>query len=189
MAEKLHASARVREISLGVQCYFFILIATALRTFTHIGPAGDLPPELTVAGMATLLAFPFVWARIPPLLGVTPGWLLRAESRIDLHGGGLIYQFDPVKRPLFVAWADLVELRRTRFGLVIRTRPGAALTHGMPNFQASFWSERVKRPVRILFLDPLSPESDAQKCLARAEAAGVIVSGFEAGPEARPQVA
>ena len=179
MTARHFTGARVREISLGVQAYIFFLIATALRTFTHVGPTDTLPRALVVPMILGLLIFPFAWARIPPLMAITPGFFLRREARVELHGAGLIYYFDGVKRPLFVDWPDLMRLERTKLGLVIETRPGAILTDAMPRYQAQFWRERTSRPIRLGYVEAFRPDTQLTPCLAAAMAAGVAVVGFE----------
>ncbi len=178
------ASARVRQMPLAWQGFIFFTLSQLFKYLALLSPAPirGLTPEVWL--YIFIMFSPFIWARIPPLLAVTPPVFLRREARVDLHDGGLVYTFDGVKRPLIVEWPDLAALRRTRFGLVFEVRNTANVTEGMPKFQAEFWARRVRRPIRLTYVDRFDPVALAGP-LSAARAAGVQVSGF--GEQPAPQ--
>ncbi|MEM8868914.1 MAG: hypothetical protein AAGA19_04125 [Pseudomonadota bacterium] len=179
MASRLHAAARVRQVTLATQGFLFVVITQAYRVFAY----GTVPGEGQLdwqTGLHLMLMFsPFLLAQITPLMAITPALLLRDGARVDIHDGGLIYTFDAVKRPLFVPWEDMEYLRQTKFGLVFKTRDNAVLLEGLPKYQAEFWRDRIKRPVRLRYVDRFTPEGAFWQCIQTARRAGVAVYGFE----------
>jgi len=180
MPSEPFVSGRIREIPFGWQAFIFVVLSQALKYFAMIAE-GDIqglsPRNLT---LIALLFVPFVLARIPLVLAVTPGLFLRKEARIDLHRGGLVYTFDGVKRPLFVEWPDLEYLHKTRFGLVLKVRNRANVTEAMPKFQAQFWRSKIRKPIRLLHVSGLDRDGAALwPCLAAARRAGVEIRGFD----------
>ena len=183
MAARAFAGARVREITWATQGFVFFTMANAYRVFAYdsLGdPAGERSP-LIYLHLAVVFS-PFVIARITPLLGGMPALFLRDGARVSMDTRGLLYQFDDVKRPLFVPWDQLAWLRRTRFGLAFRVREGADLLDGMPKFQAEFWRGKTRRPIRLQYVERLTPETGLRQALAAARRAGVEVSGFDTAP-------
>lgn len=179
-AEKAFAAARVREVTLATQGFVFFCVAQAYKVFAYAAPPGYGRNPWVWVHIALMFS-PFVIARIPALMAVTPRLFLRDGARVDLHEGGLVYTFDAVKRPLFVSWANLESLQRTRFGLVFRVKDGPDLFEGMPRFQAEFWRGKTGRPVRIRYIERFAPERGLWLSLAAARRAGVRVEGFDRG--------
>ncbi len=183
---KLFTTARVREVSTGTQFFLFILIGQFLKFFTLRDAPVTEQPALVAGGAALVMLSPFIWARIPPLMAITPGLFLRREARVELHAGGLIYHFDSVKRPLFVEWNDLQAIERHGLGLSFTVRPGADVTRGMPSYQGQFWRKKIARPVTLRYIDRFSSEDALAECLDFAAASGVDVSGFGPNPALSP---
>lgn len=174
------AAARVRDMPMSWQAFLFFTLSQLFKYLALLSPAPirGLTPEVML--YIFLMFSPFLWARIPPLLAITPPLFLRREARVDLHPGGLVYTFDNVKRPLIVEWPDLKRLSRGRFGLTIEVRNTANVTEGMPKFQAEFWGKRVRRPIRIRCVHRFGPGKPLDAALSAARRAGVEVEGFAA---------
>ncbi len=179
MASRVFTSAEVREMSFGMQMFLFLALGQLYKyaLFLPTPDGSAIGPHAVFFG--ALLFSPFIIAQVPPLLACVPRLLLRRESRVELHSGGLIFHYDSVKRPLFVEWADLAELERTAWGLRFEVRKGADVTRAMPSYQGQFWRARTARPVAIKYLGRWQNTAALRECLSAAIAAGVRVSGFE----------
>lgn len=187
MAVTSFSTARVREIPLGVQFFVFFVLTQALKYFALMAPPGTTSTSLRSVVLIAACFLPFVIARVPWLMPLMPGILLRDNARLELHDGGLIYHFDGVKRPLFVEWPDLEAIHREGHGVTLHVRNRANLTEAMPKYQAEFWRGRIAKPIRLIHVDALAPADPARRALRNAAAAGVAVSGFDTGPaRARP---
>jgi len=178
MAEPF-ATARIREVPLGVQFFTFFVLSQALKYFALMSPVPAEGISLRNIGLIGACFIPFVIARIPFLMPLLPAIALRDDAQVALHPGGLVYTFDGVKRPLFVEWPDLEGIERTRFGLILRVRHRANVTEGMPKYQAEFWAARIRRPIRLIYAERFTPEAGLAACLAQARRAGVAVKGFD----------
>ncbi|WP_112323942.1 hypothetical protein [Oceanibium sediminis] len=181
MAVSDFASARVRQMPLGVQFFTFFVLSQALKYWALMAPAGTEGTSPRNLSLIALCFVPFVVARLPFMMPLLPQLLLRDHAKVELHPTGLIYTFDGVKRPLFVEWPDLEGIERTRHGLVLRVRNRANLTEAMPKYQAEFWRARISRPIRLIHVGAFHPAGAAARCLTRARQAGVTVTGFETG--------
>ena len=144
MAAERYATSHVREMPFAVQALLFFVLSQTLKYFALTGPPVAEGLSVRNLTLIALLFTPFVWARIPVLLAITPRIFLRSEARVEIHEGGLIYHFDGVKRPLFVEWPDLERLTRTRFGLRFAVRHEANVTEAMPSYQAQFWRGKIR---------------------------------------------
>jgi hypothetical protein len=179
MAVERFARARVREVTFATQGFLFVVITQAYKVFAYDKAPGDGEITWRTGLHLTLMFSPFILARIAPLMAVTPGILLRDGAQVELHEGGLVYTFDAVKRPLFVAWSDVDYLHRGRFGLSFRIRDRAELTEGMPQFQAGFWRRKLARPIRLGYVARFEPPGGLGLALAAAARAGVDLQGWE----------
>ncbi|MEO0913588.1 MAG: hypothetical protein AAFY59_11460 [Pseudomonadota bacterium] len=181
MAGRVFASAEVREMSFGTQMFLCLVIAQFYK-FLMLKPGASVTEQwLTSTFLVALIVAPFVVARVPALLAIAPRVVLRRESRVELHAGGLIFHHDSVKRPLFVEWADLVRLEARGWGLRFETREGADLTSAMPSYQGQFWRARTEKPISIRYLGAWNDADALQACLQAAERCGVEVAGFDRG--------
>ncbi|NNU79912.1 hypothetical protein HMH01_05610 [Halovulum dunhuangense] len=179
MTAENHATARIREVPLGVQFFTFFVLSQALKYFALMSPVPAEGISVRNLGLIALCFLPFAVARIPFLMPFLPGVALRDDAQVALHRGGLVYTFDGVKRPLFVEWPDLERIERTRFGLILTVRHRANVTEGMPKYQAEFWRAKIRRPIRLIHADRFTPQAGLVRCLSEARRAGVDVRGFE----------
>ncbi len=177
-ADKVFATARVRQMTMATQFFLFVLITQGYQTFAYTTVPGG--GQITwVTGLHVIVMFsPFIVARITPLMAVLPGLLLRDGAQIQLHDGGVIYTFDAVKRPLFLTWDDVASLSKTRFGLRLVARPHEGLLEGMPKYQGEFWRARIRKPIYLPFVQRFQPQRGLWLALAAARRAGVKVDGF-----------
>lgn len=176
------ARARIREIPYAVQGFIAFTLANADRVFAFEVTAAETPHWQMWAHIVVIFS-PFIIARITPVLAITPRLFLRDEAELTLDARGLFYRYDAVKRPLFVPWTDLERIHKRRWGLTFETRDGADLTEGMPKFQGEFWRGKIKKPIRLQYVDPFEPERALRLALAAARRAGVSVEGFGAASE------
>lgn len=179
-SERVFATARVRQVTHATQLFLFIVITHAYQVFAYgMVPGGGRVTWMTGVHLALMFS-PFILARITPLMAITPNLFLRDGAQIQLHDGGLIYTFDAVKRPLFLAWSDVESLRKTRYGFVFTARPREELFEGMPKYQGEFWRARTRKPIRLNFVGAFEPARGYWLAIAAARRAGVEVTGFDA---------
>jgi len=179
MAVERFARARVREVTFATQGFLFVVITQAYKVFAYGMAPGDGQITWGTGLHLALMFSPFILARVAPLMAVTPDILLRDAAQVELHEGGLVYTFDAVKRPLFVAWADVACLHRGRFGLSFQIRDRSELTAGMSEFQAGFWRRKLARPIRLGYVGRFEPAGGLGLALAAASRAGVELQGWE----------